>query len=77
MNTIRITQKLESETLHLPQLRHWLGKDVEIVIRETSPASSLAGEPAAPSRSLVGSVLQYDDPFGPAIVYGHAEPPAA
>jgi hypothetical protein len=36
MNTIRIRRKLESETLHLPELRGLIGKDVEIFVTEVS-----------------------------------------
>jgi hypothetical protein len=32
MNVIRIRQKIESETLHLPQVRPMIGHDVEIII---------------------------------------------
>jgi hypothetical protein len=37
MNTIRIRKKLESETLHLPELHALIGKDVEIFVTEVSP----------------------------------------
>ena len=67
MQAIRITQKLESDTLYLPQLRPWLGKNVEIVVQEIMPNPVVALGSPIPVRSLVGSVLQYDDPFGPAI----------
>lgn len=36
MNTIRIRKKLESETLHLPELHALVGKDVEIVVTEAA-----------------------------------------
>ena len=36
MSTIRIRKKLESETLHLPELRALLGKNVEIIVTEAS-----------------------------------------
>lgn len=64
MQAIRLTQKLDSTTLRLPQLGSLLGQEVEIII--------LANESASPEKtedknaSLLGSVLQYDDPFGPA-----------
>ncbi|MGH7193447.1 MAG: hypothetical protein ACREJM_07920, partial [Candidatus Saccharimonadales bacterium] len=32
--TVRIHRKLESETLHLPELRPLIGKDVEIIVIE-------------------------------------------
>lgn len=34
MATIRIRKKLESDTLHLPELQPLIGKDVEITITE-------------------------------------------
>ncbi len=34
MNAVRIRRTLESETLHLPEIKPLIGKTVEIVIRE-------------------------------------------
>ncbi len=34
MTTIRIQRTLDSETLHLPELRPLLGKTVEIIVQE-------------------------------------------
>lgn len=34
--TVRIRRKLESETLHLPELRPLIGKNVEIIVLEES-----------------------------------------
>ena len=68
MPVIRIRQKLNSETLTLPQLRPFVGKEVEIVVSDVSPTSPhTAG--CQPSRSpLAGSILRDDDdPFGPAV----------
>jgi hypothetical protein len=36
MNAVRIVKRLESETLHLPELRPLLGKDVEIIVLDQS-----------------------------------------
>jgi hypothetical protein len=69
MNAIRITQKLESDTLYLPQLRPFVGREVEIIVLETSPAGgqAVAGKADANWVSpLAGSVLEYHDPFEPA-----------
>ncbi len=41
--TIHIRIRLDSDTLHLPELKPLLGKDVEIIVRETTPAPSSAG----------------------------------
>ena len=68
MPAIRIRQKLDSETLTLPQLRPFVGKEVEIVISDVSPTSHPTAS-RQPSRSpLAGSILRDDDdPFGPAV----------
>ena len=40
MHVVRIRRTVESETLYLPELRPFLGKSVEIVVRE-EPASDV------------------------------------
>lgn len=40
MNAIRIRRKIESETLHLPELRNLIGKTVEIIVLEELPEDS-------------------------------------
>lgn len=42
---IRIRKRIDSETLHLPELRHLIGKVVDITVEEEQPAAT----PAAPS----------------------------
>jgi hypothetical protein len=37
MNFIRIHRRIDSETLHLPELKPLIGKNVEILIREEPP----------------------------------------
>ncbi len=74
MATIHIHRQLSSETL--PELRPLIGKMVDIIVREADgpivseeidksdwlvEAGDLLNNP------LAGSVLRYDDPFGPAI----------
>ena len=71
MNAIRITQKLESDTLYLPQLRDWVGRNVEIIVLESQAASH--AESPAKIRSdwvspLAGTVREYSDPFEPAVL---------
>jgi hypothetical protein len=39
MELIRIRTKVESETLHLPELRALIGKAVEVVVIELPPAT--------------------------------------
>ena len=38
MNVIRIRRRVDSDTLHLPELQALLGKTVEIIIREETTA---------------------------------------
>ncbi len=38
MNSVRIRRKLESDTLHLPEIKPLIGKTVEILIREENQA---------------------------------------
>ncbi len=58
--TVRIKRHLDSETVHLPEVRDLVGRDVEIVVRELEPG--LAPTDRYPLR---GSVLRYDEPFEP------------
>lgn len=39
MNAIRIHRQLDSETLHLPELRPLIGKCVEIIVLEQGPVA--------------------------------------
>ncbi len=41
MPSITLTRNLESETLHLPELRPFVGHRVEIVVRESEPSQEL------------------------------------
>jgi hypothetical protein len=57
MTTIRIQRTLDSETLHLPELRPLLGKTVEIVVQEHPATLPGSGDWAAleeASRELDG-----------------------
>ena len=48
MNAVTIRMKIESETLHLPELKPLIGKAVEIVVREEPvTAASVADWDAA------------------------------
>ena len=40
MNVVRIRRKLESETLHLPELKPLIGRNVEIIVVE-EPATAI------------------------------------
>ena len=41
MSTITLTRNLESEMLHLPELRPFVGHRVEIVVRDSEPSQEL------------------------------------
>lgn len=64
MQAIRVRRRIESDILRLPELRQFLGKDVEIIVLVLK---SRNGEmPARSERyALRGSVLRYDDPLEP------------
>jgi hypothetical protein len=67
MQAIRVKQKLQSDTLVLPQLRPWVGQDVEIIVlTPDAPPAPLADRVGA-SKPLTGSILRDEDPFGPAV----------
>ena len=66
MQAITLTKKLESDTLYLPELRPFLGREVEITVRESTVAKP-SQAPAKSPNPLSGSVVEYDDPFGPAV----------
>jgi hypothetical protein len=69
MQSIHIRKKLESEHLTLPELRPLIGKQVEITICEAAdePGNGAPAQPVSADRyPLRGTVLRYDDPFGPA-----------
>ena len=51
MIAIRIRKKLDSETLHLPELRPLLGRNVEIVIHETLESPAVPGDWDAAARA--------------------------
>ncbi len=39
MNAIRIRKKIDSETIHIPELRPMIGHEVEIIVLEDRPSS--------------------------------------
>jgi len=43
MNAVRIRRKLESETLHLPELKPFIGKNVEIIVQEEPMPAVIPG----------------------------------
>lgn len=67
MKVIRIKTHLDSDTVHLPELKPLLGRDVEMLVWEEGQRALGPRLPGGAGReSLRGSVLRDDDPFGPA-----------
>jgi hypothetical protein len=67
MQAIRLIHTLDSDTLYLPQLRPFVGTQVEIIVlsQEEPPVPA---EPTAQSDNpLIGSMIEYSDPFEPAV----------
>ena len=67
MQAIRVTKTLDSETLYLPQLRPFMGQEVEIIVLPTEARVEMLSEHNTTTNPLAGSVLRYDDPFEPAV----------
>jgi hypothetical protein len=57
---VRVTRHLDSETIHLPEVKELVGKDVEIVVRDATETT-----PEPDHFPLRGSVIRFDDPFAP------------
>ena len=67
MQAIRVTKTLDSETLYLPQLRPFMGQEVEIIVLPTEAHAAKLSQQGVTTNPLAGSVLRYDDPFEPAV----------
>lgn len=77
MNAIHIHTTLHSEILHLPELRPLLGKTVEIIVREESPAPvidkpSAEGRAYEPASALLERIRAARAGTGPAKKALHA-----
>lgn len=57
MDTIRISQKLDSDTLYLPQVRPLIGKTVEIIVREEIGSSDEVQNGQHPQRDAWKAAL--------------------
>jgi hypothetical protein len=66
MTAIRIETTIDSETLHLPQLKPLVGKSVEIVVREM-PQRTERPDSGVWVSPLAGTVIEYNDPFEPTV----------
>ena len=62
MSAIRIRRTLDSDTLHLPELRPLIGRTVEIVVEE-APADPAAE--AARVRALLDEIARNRYPLAP------------
>lgn len=72
MAVVRVRRRVESSRLDVPELEQFLGKEVEIVVTEVADSQALPEDPwpdndPTERYPLRGSVLRYDDPFGPAV----------
>jgi len=67
MKPLHITTHIESETLHLPQLREWIGHDVEITVKPRGAASGPDDNQTSDRYPLRASILRDDDPLSPAV----------
>lgn len=66
MTAIRIETTINSDTLHLPQLKPLMGKNVEIIVCEI-PQHTHGLANGTWTSPLAGSVVEYHDPFLPAL----------
>ncbi|HEY2587206.1 MAG TPA: hypothetical protein VGI81_15780 [Tepidisphaeraceae bacterium] len=61
MNAVRIRTRVDSETLHLPELREMIGKDVEIIVLEDKPAPKDRPQDLSALEVIAGSIdLDFD-----------------
>jgi len=67
MKAVRIKTRMTSETLTVrsPDLAELVGKDVEVIVIE-EPSGATPPEQGSGYGHMRGTVLRYDDPFGPA-----------
>jgi hypothetical protein len=65
MNAIRIRRKINSETLHIPELRGMMGRDVEIIVLEDRPSSLDGIDPQAFWNGKTVDELAKDQGVGP------------
>jgi hypothetical protein len=61
MNALRIRRKLESDTLHLPELKPLIGKTVEIIVLdETTPTTIIGAGDWEAARKAAAELEDYD-----------------
>ena len=70
MNALRIRTRVNSDTLHIPDLKQMIGKDVEIIVLVESPDHKIHKRKRTPG-SAKGMITMADDfaaPLAPEIV---------
>ena len=61
MNAVRIRKRVDSETLHLPELREMMGKDVEIIVFEDKSAPKDQPQDLSALEAIAGNIdLDFD-----------------
>ena len=65
MNAIRIRKKIDSDTLHIPELQSMMGQEVEIVVQQASPNSVDQVDPQAFWTSKTVDQLAAEQGVGP------------
>jgi hypothetical protein len=60
MNAVRIRKRVDSETIHLPELRPMIGKEVEIIVLEEQ-STSVPGQDFSKLDEIAGKIDLDDD----------------
>ncbi|HST58330.1 MAG TPA: hypothetical protein VLK84_06580 [Longimicrobium sp.] len=61
MNAIRVLKHIDSDLVHIPELRAMMGQDVEITIRTRTPAAG-GDEPLETLETFLGAALHRPAP---------------
>ncbi|MBW6481203.1 MAG: hypothetical protein K0B37_17375 [Bacteroidales bacterium] len=61
MEKITIQRKITSETLRISQLKRFIGKDVEITVKEKKPGPEKTGKPTE-THSADGILAEFANP---------------
>ena len=57
MKTLKVNRKIESTRLEIDELQQWLGKEVDIIIREKKPFAEMQSG----QRSVAGKLEKYQN----------------
>jgi hypothetical protein len=63
MNAIRIKRKIDSETIHLPELKPFFGREVEILILDEASSSTSEVDRWKPLFDIAGNDLIDPDAY--------------